>query len=59
MNHDHENLKLMYELADGRTYNETKRSTCVDDFTESYPTMKSEFKLDGPLTQLKFNFKFK
>lgn len=56
---DNFNLKLLYELADGRTYNETKRSTCVDAFVESYPTTESEFKLDEPLKQIQKRFVFK
>ena len=56
---DNYNLKLLYKLADGRSYNETKKSTCVKEFIISYPNVKSEFKLDGQLKQIKRNFKFK
>jgi hypothetical protein len=56
---DNYNLKLLYELAGSRTYHETKRSTCVDEFVESYPKVKQEFKLDGPLKQIKYKFVFK
>ena len=49
---DNFNLKLLYELADGKPYNETKRSTCVDTFVISYPKIEKEFKLDGPLKQI-------
>jgi len=56
---DNYNLKLLYKLADGKTYNETKRSTCVDTFVESYPNVKHEFKLDGQLKQIKKKFVFK
>lgn len=58
-NTDNYNLKLLYELADGRTYNETKRSTCVDTFVKSYPSITKEFKLDGPLKQIQKRFVFK
>ena len=56
---DNYNLKLLYELADGRTYNETKRSTSVDEFVISYPNVKHEFKLDDQLKQIKKKFVFK
>lgn len=56
---DDYNLKLLYKLADGKPYNETKRSTCVDTFVESHPPIPKEFKLDGQLKQIKKRFVFK
>ena len=59
MNHDIENLKNLYNLSGGRGYKPTKSWTCIREFKISYPTIKYEFKLDGPLKQIKRNFKFK
>ena len=59
MNHDNENLKNLYGLANNQPYVSTKRWNCSNTFVESYPTIKSEFKLDGPMKQIKRNFKFK
>ena len=56
---DNYNLKLLYQLADGRSYNETKTSTCVDEFVETHPPIPKEFKLDGTFKQIKYRFVFK
>ena len=49
---DDYNLKLLYQLADGRTYNPTSHWTCSNTFVESYPSVQTEFKPDGPLKQI-------
>jgi hypothetical protein len=56
---DDYNLKLLYSLAEGRIYNETKKSTCANTFVTSYPNLNHEYKPDGSLKQIKYRFVFK
>jgi hypothetical protein len=55
---DEYNLKLLYKLADGQPYKETKTSTCVGTFADCYPKVETEFKLDGQLKQINCRFVF-
>ena len=51
MEHDNENLKLLYDLNGNRPYRPSASWTCVKEFKISYPNIERMFRPD-PLLKL-------